>query len=96
MRRSPHQVSPSGRPLTMYELHVPHLYNAEHHICQVSLEKIRTCKEECSFEEPCPYDRDIFELSCLLMAENNLQPPIKSDIAKRLYNALRSILLQSL
>lgn len=94
MRQSPHQVSPSGRPLTMYWL--PHLYNAEHHLCQVSLEKIRVCKEECSFKGPCPCDRDIFELCCLLMAENNLQPPVNSDTAKRLYNALRNNILQSL
>ncbi|XP_034339055.2 uncharacterized protein [Magallana gigas] len=92
MRQSPHQVSPSGRPLTMYRL--PHLYNAEHHLCQVSLEKIRVCKEECSFKGPCPCDR--FELCCLLMAENNLQPPVNSDTAKRLYNALRNNILQSL
>ncbi|KAJ8308434.1 LOW QUALITY PROTEIN: hypothetical protein KUTeg_013308 [Tegillarca granosa] len=94
IRRNRCQGVPNGRPLTMYLL--PHLYGTHTHICPVSPDSTRVCEEECTYKEPYPCDKDVFDLCCILMHENDLEPPTDSASAVESYKLLRLIINQNL
>ena len=60
------------------------------------MEKIRNCKEECTFKGPYPCDEDVFDLCCVLMEENNMQSPDSVATATILYCTLREQIIQNL
>ena len=88
IRRSRHQVAPSGRPSMMYTL--PHVYGFESHACPVDALKVRVCETECLYAGPYPCDGTVFELCCLNMAEDDLEKPSNADEAVQLYRLLRN------
>ncbi|KAJ8303346.1 hypothetical protein KUTeg_019742 [Tegillarca granosa] len=94
IRRTRHQTVPSGRPNTMY--HLPEAYGTHHYLCPVSSEEIQECQRYCPPKSMLPCDRDIYELCCLIMAENNKSPPRDAFEAAMLYRFLREIILQEL
>ncbi|KAJ8307126.1 hypothetical protein KUTeg_015210 [Tegillarca granosa] len=94
IRRTRHQTVPSGRPNTMY--HLPEAYGTHHYLCPVSSEEIQECQRYCPPKSMLPCDRDIYELCCLIMAENNKSPPRDAFEAAMLYRFLRGIILQEL
>ncbi|XP_069122977.1 uncharacterized protein [Argopecten irradians] len=94
IRPSRNQVSPSGRPNTMY--HLPHLHGAHHHICPVMPAEIQLCKEVCTPKKRYTCDKTVFNLCCELMDENNKFPPTNANEAKQLYQFLRHRILHEI
>jgi hypothetical protein len=80
-----------GRPFLLY--HTPQIVGRHRQLHAVSLQAVEACKPLCETKD-CPCDRDIFELCCLLMAENNWDQPKNAEEAVHLYMSLRHVILQ--
>ncbi|XP_063076248.1 uncharacterized protein LOC134466278 isoform X1 [Engraulis encrasicolus] len=94
VRKSRNAVAPSGRPILMYTL--PHLFGGQDYLKQVPQEAVEACKEECQQRGPCPCDETVFDMCCLIMAENFLHSPTTADEAIELYLFLRACILKDL
>lgn len=84
---------PSGCPAILYR--APHLCGAEDHLHCCSGEDIQNCEEETD-QRIYPCDPTVFELCCILMAENDLQPPKNAEEGKDLFLRLRQEILNLL
>ncbi|KAB0795826.1 hypothetical protein PPYR_04655 [Photinus pyralis] len=91
---SRNSVSPRGRPFVMY--HMPEIYQSRDYLCKVSIEHINLCREFCAVIDEKPCDSDVYELSAILMAENQLALPENPYDAVDLYIILRDMLLNVL
>lgn len=58
-----------GRPMLLYSL--PELHEIEDRLIAVNQDDVRECETGCVYKKSYPCDRDIFEISCILMEENN-------------------------
>jgi hypothetical protein len=87
IRPSHNARSPSGRPNVMYRL--PALYGTRDYLSHVLPDDIAVCMEECLFRELVPCDRDVYDMSILIMHENELDFPQDPDSAVELYLELR-------
>ncbi|XP_071956877.1 uncharacterized protein [Antedon mediterranea] len=83
---------PFGRPEMMYTM--PHLYGGEEFIVGVEADEIDVCGTECTFKCRIPCDKDVFDLSSILIEERQLTIPTSCDEGLQLYNSLRNILLE--
>lgn len=90
LRPSRNQTAPSGRPALIYSM--PHLYGSESHACQVNPLQVSICETECMYTGPYPCDKTVFEICCLLMAENSLGKPNDAEDAIQLYGVLRNVI----
>ena len=88
------QRSPSGLHVMMYT--APHLYGAQDHICQSENEDLRICKEESREKGEYPCDDTVYDICCLLMAENDWSATHDVTAAIELYNLLRDCILDNL
>lgn len=88
---SRNQLGPFGRPNIMYSS--PELYQTRNYLNEVQLDEIEVCEEECVFKDDYTCDPDIFDLSCIEMAENNLEVPRNAIEAMMLYEHLRNLML---
>ena len=93
-----HRVRPSrlgngpfGRPATLYSF--PEVFDTRNYLCAVSSVEVEACREECEFQDGHPCDPDVYELCCLLVAENSWSIP--DDVYKKvdLYIKLRNSML---
>lgn len=92
-----HKIRPSasatsGRPVVMYSF--PELHRAEDRLKPVVTDEIIVCSEECTPKGQYPCDETVFELCCLLMAENDWDAPRDPLVAADLYMRLREEILQ--
>ncbi|KAI4795193.1 hypothetical protein KUCAC02_023994 [Chaenocephalus aceratus] len=77
----------SGRPVIMYSF--PELHSAEDRLKPIAMEEVNLCLEECTPKGQFPCDETVFELCCLLMAENGWDDPADPFAAADLYILLR-------
>ena len=82
------RLNPSGRPTLIYNL--PHLHGAQNHLCRVTNDEIRLCRDECTPRSCYPCDKTVFDLSCLLMEESGLDKSSYPEEAIELYKFLRN------
>lgn len=94
IRPSRNAVSPSGRPLLMYS--IPELFGSTDHLKVVDPQQIELCREECLPRGPFPCDQTVFDICCLIMSENHLQPPTTVEEAIELYLFLRAKIIAML
>ncbi|XP_034018176.1 uncharacterized protein LOC117503115 [Thalassophryne amazonica] len=73
IRLRPGQDVHSGHPVLMYT--VPSLYGAEDKLKLVEPEEVAVCKEECTPKSQIPCDETVYDLSVLLMQENQWGHP---------------------
>ncbi|KAB0804068.1 hypothetical protein PPYR_01038 [Photinus pyralis] len=85
---SRNSVSPRGRPFTLY--HMPQIYDTTDNICHIPINEISNFDEFCAFPSNCPCDRDVYELSVILMIENDLHLARNAHDATDLYLYLRA------
>ncbi|KAF3842498.1 hypothetical protein F7725_024449, partial [Dissostichus mawsoni] len=76
----------SGRPVIMYSF--PELHSAEDRLKHIAME-VNLCMQECTPKGQFPCDKTVFELCCLLMAENGWDDPEDPFAAADLYILLR-------
>ncbi|XP_034051654.1 uncharacterized protein LOC117561399 isoform X2 [Gymnodraco acuticeps] len=77
----------SGRPVIMYSF--PELHSAEDRLKPIAMEEVNLCMLECTPKGQFPCDETVFELCCLLMAENGWDDPADPFAAADLYILLR-------
>lgn len=89
IRPTQNQRAPHGRPIVMYQ--TPELFHTHGYVCDSSLQDIRRCREEVTEKSANPCDKDIFELSCIVMEEQGiLNAPNDPYEAINRYVALRN------
>lgn len=88
IRPSRNAVSPSGRPLVMYN--IPQLFGSTNHLKAVNPQQVELCRQECLPRGPLPCDQTVFDICCLIMSENHLHPPTTAEEAVELYLYLRA------
>lgn len=88
------KTSPSGRPIMMYTC--PELYGSQDYINVVPRVHIDSCLEECVHKSPFICDETVFEISTMIMEDNNLQKPKCGETAAVLYQTLRREILAEL
>lgn len=86
--------TPPGRPINMYLL--PELDNIQDYLQMISVDDLNACRLMCVDEELLPCEEEIFDLGCLYMEENSLNPPTNIFEAKRLYIKFRQWLLRQI
>lgn len=87
IRRQRNAIAPHGRPILMYNL--PEQFGGTDHLKNVSRRQIRLCKDECTFRDRSPCDETVFEIACMIMAENNISSPADPREALEIYKILR-------
>lgn len=88
IRPTKNQNGPHGRPIVMYKL--PSAYDTITYIEEVDEEKVEVCKSECIFRDQCICDKDVKELSDMMMEENGFETPTTVEKALELYCRLRN------
>lgn len=68
----------------------PELFQVQDYICPVDVEVLELCRRECTIGNELPCDEEIFELGCIFMEEQNLDPPFNIVEGKELYINFRS------
>jgi hypothetical protein len=87
-----HRIRPTnytggGRPIMLYD--IPELYGTRDYMCDVDLNRIDVCAQECTFYNGIPCDEDIYPLACLYMDEHGWLMPSDPYEAVDLYVSLR-------
>ncbi|KAF3859846.1 hypothetical protein F7725_000101, partial [Dissostichus mawsoni] len=67
----------------------PELHSAEDRLKPIAVEEVNLCTQECTPKGQFPCDKTVFELCCLLMAENGWDDPADPFAAADLYILLR-------
>lgn len=76
----------------MFEL--PGLYNTKNYICNITLQEIDACEEECLYlADDVACDRDVHELCTIIMNEEGLTSSKNPYDAAELYVKLRNQIL---
>ncbi|KAF3836224.1 hypothetical protein F7725_028782, partial [Dissostichus mawsoni] len=70
-------------------LNLVQLHSAEDRLKPIAMEEVNFCMEECTPKGQFPCDETVFELCCLLMAENGWDDPADPFAAADLYILLR-------
>jgi len=81
---------PSGRPNVMFNF--PVIYATEDYAETVPEPIIDACRDECIFRRSIPCDVDIHDISCCIMAEENMDIPVCPDTARQTYLHLREVI----
>lgn len=63
---------------------------------EVQQDEIEVCEEECVLRDNFPCDRDVYELCCIQMVDNNINVPVTAFDAMMLYERLRRLVLAEL
>ncbi|KAJ8018956.1 hypothetical protein HOLleu_42757 [Holothuria leucospilota] len=79
---------PFGQPIVMYSL--PHLNNTHDFLHDVPIDEVNVCIDECHFKSQIPCCSLIFNISHIIMSENNLGIPYDPEEATYLYQFLRA------
>lgn len=66
------------------------------YICPVDEDKLQLCKNESSPKSDYPCDRDLYELCCLYIEENNWLVPTQPHAMVDLYMLLRNAIYEEL
>jgi len=69
---------------------IPELHKVEDRLIAVNRDDACECETGCVYKDKYPCNPDIFEISCILMEENNWVPPSNGYEAARLYKNLRN------
>ena len=77
----------------MYRL--PSLYDTQDYLCEVTIQDLLACKEECIFRTKIvTNDKDMYELFSIILSEKNLCFPIETEEATNVYHELRQEVLR--
>ncbi|VDH93924.1 Hypothetical predicted protein [Mytilus galloprovincialis] len=93
IRRSSSNL-PDDRPIALYLL--PVLWASADYVQSISDDELEICKSECAHDDPFPCEEELFELGCLYMRANQVDPPTNINECKALYLGLRQWLLSHL
>ncbi|WAR26873.1 MGT4C-like protein, partial [Mya arenaria] len=91
IRHVRNNISPSGRPVTMYTC--PELYGAQDYLCAVHRANVDSCLEGCVLKSNITCDATVFEICTMIMDDHDLQMPDCGDSAVILYQTLRHKIL---
>jgi len=87
--RSEHHVA--GRPLLMYTM--PQMFGGRDFLQPVDRVDVDACRQYCTARGEYPCDQDVFNISCIMMAENGWNIPTNTAEAATLYTSLRGEIL---
>lgn len=76
--------------------YTPLLWNAEDHLCNVSIADFNVCREEALFRSSIPCDEDVYEMCVIIMRRDQSEPPSNFSEAVELYTHLQQDILQML
>ena len=93
IRKYRNMTSPGGRPFLMY--HTPEIVGRVDQLKDVPQHTIDACSSEC-VRKGYPCDKDVYDLCCLIMAQQRLDSPSDMDDAKQLYLTLRQSILPNI
>ncbi|VDI80797.1 Hypothetical predicted protein [Mytilus galloprovincialis] len=85
---------PDDRPIALYLL--PELWASADYVQSISDDELEICKSECAHDDLFPCEEELFELGCLYMRANQVDPPTNINECKALYLGLRQWLLSHL
>ena len=85
--------SPSGKPFILY--HTPEVVGRQDKLRAVRQQTIDACIGECT-RKGLPCNRQVYELSCIIMLEHGWNPPSNTVEAKDLYLNLRQTILDGI
>ncbi|KAK3106552.1 hypothetical protein FSP39_022497 [Pinctada imbricata] len=88
IRKSAITVLPCSKPILLYS--TPELFGYEHYMCPVDHLDIDVCEADNKLEDDIRCDRDVYEISTILMEENDIQQPSDPYEATTLYIWLRT------
>lgn len=83
-------ICPGGQPFLMY--HTPEMVGKIDQLKEVSQQEIDACSSEC-VQKCYPCDKDVYQLCCMIMFQQGLNPPTDVENARQLYIALRQSIL---
>ncbi|WAR17141.1 hypothetical protein MAR_031735 [Mya arenaria] len=87
-------ISPSGRPVTMYTC--PDLYGAQDYLCAVPRANVDSCLEEYVLKSNITCDATVFEICTMIMDDHDFQRPDCDDSVVILYQTLRREILSEI
>ena len=87
MRRNRRANQPGARPSLLYTL--PEMAGAEDHKVPVPQQELDICQTESTEKDEYPCERNVFDICCILMAENDWAAPQNGYEAAALYIKLK-------
>ena len=78
---------PSGKPNVMFK--IPYLDGTFSFLTDISQPELNACRDLCSFRSTIPCDKDMFDLCCHILLENQLHVPNTPEEALHVYMNLR-------
>ncbi|VDI06261.1 Hypothetical predicted protein [Mytilus galloprovincialis] len=88
IRGTKNMNSPNGRPNIMFSL--PQLCDTHEYAVDVDAREVSVCEDGCIFKGNLPCDKTVYEISCILMAEHNIDAPHDCFTAKKVYIFLKN------
>eukprot|EP00105_Crassostrea_gigas_P025855 XP_011446570.1 PREDICTED: uncharacterized protein LOC105341643 [Crassostrea gigas] len=94
IRPSKNENVPHGRPTVMFSM--PEIFHTKNFLKTVDQRDVNICMSECVFRGRSTCDPEMFELLLIYMTENNLSPPTTAREGLKLYEKLRTSVLNDL